>query len=270
MQVHGSKKSVHTTPYTCQTCGMIFAVEDDLKGHIKRQHSKDIETKLPSTNANEQTIEEESNDAINCDKCDFKSTSEVIFRQHILTAHVPGFTCHECKCTIKPKDLVIDCVNCEFCFHKKCTDLSKSQGGHWKPKSWKCSYCSTQTSSGDAPTERTEDESLKNINEKLPASNPDKIIPSARHRKSNIKVDNPETEFLKCQLDSCRGIIAQREAELKKVKESETLKAKRIMKHESQLQEAINLINKSSPPTQEQTQNQDAGNETPRNASENI
>ena len=73
-------------------------------------------------------------------------TSEVVFRQHILTTHVPGFECHECDTIIKPKDLVVGCSECDFFYHKKCTNLSKSQGGHWKPKTWKCHYCSSKTS----------------------------------------------------------------------------------------------------------------------------
>ena len=58
-------------------------------------------------------------------------------------------------------------------------------------------------------------------------------------------------EFLQSQLDSCRGVIAQREAELKKLKESDSLKAKRIMQLEAQLQEARHLITKSSKTTEE-------------------
>ena len=67
-------------------------------------------------------------------------------------------------------------------------------------------------------------------------SNFNKVSLNNRHRKSNLNLDKPELEFLQSQLDSCRSIIAQREAELEKVKESDSLKAKRIMQLEAQLQ----------------------------------
>ena len=88
------------------------------------------------------------------------------------------------------------------------------------------------------------------FNKEHSTSNPNKVTLNSRHRKSNLNLDKPDLEFLQSQLDSCRGIIAQREAELKKVKESDSLKAKRIMQLDAQLQEARNLINKSSQSTE--------------------
>ena len=123
---------------------------------------------------------------IQCDKFEFTA-----FRQHILTMHVPGFDCNECKMIIKPKDLVIECSECNLYNHKKCTNLSRSQGAHWKPKGWKCQHCSEQTHPA----------SMNNV-----VQNPI----AGKHRKSNLNISDPKTEFLQSQLDSCRGIIAQR------------------------------------------------------------
>ena len=81
-------------------------------------------------------------------------------------------------------------------------------------------------------------------------SNSDKVTLNSRHRKSNLNLDKPDLEFLQSQLDSCHGIIVKREAELKKIKESKSLKAKRIIQLDAQLQETRNLISKSSQSTE--------------------
>ena len=96
------------------------------------------------------------------------------------------------------------------------------------------------------PEEKKEDEAT--IHKEKTPENPLKITRplAGKHRKSNLNLNDPKIEFLQSQLDSCRGIIAQREAELKKIKESDTLKTKRIMQLDAQLQEATNLINKTS------------------------
>ena len=50
--------------------------------------------------------------------------------------------------------------------------------------------------------------------------------------------DHPEIEFVESQINTLKTVVAKREAELKKVQESDNLKAKRIMNLESQLNEA--------------------------------
>ena len=212
--------------FSCTICDMIFADGEDLKGHSIRQHTDD----------------DKEGELFQCDQCKFTTKEEVVFRQHILTSHVPGFECHECETIIKTKDLVVGCSVCEFFFHKKCTSLAKSQGGHWKPKSWTCHYCCMKQST---VVDNAEANIKDAFNKEHSTSNPNKVTLNSRHRKSNLNMDKPDLEFLQSQLDSCRGIIAQREAELKKVKESDSLKAKRIMQLDAQLQEARNLINKS-------------------------
>ena len=240
--VHIKKVQPQQAPLSCKVYEMIFVDRLDLEGHITRQHTTTHESQLES----ESNLEE--SEIFNCDKCTFITKEDVVFRQHVLTTHVPGFECHECETVIKPKDLVAGCSVCEFFFHKKCTNLAKTQGGHWKPKSWKCHYCSSKP----ATSEDTIENAKNSITEKVPeTSDYNKISFNTRHRKSNLNLDKPDIEFLQSQLDSCRGVIAQREAELKKLKESDSLKAKRIMQLEAQLQEARHQITKSSKPTEE-------------------
>ena len=71
-----------------------------------------------------------------------------------------------------------------------------------------------------------------------------KPIPVGKQRKSNVNLENPENEFLKSQLETCKGLIAQKDLELKKLKESNDLRGKQITNLESLLQEARNFINK--------------------------
>lgn len=110
----------------------------------------------------------------------------------------------------------------------------KKSTGHWKPAQWKCQYCQSKNDQNDPlvlPTIVIEDDSneyRKRINK-----------PSGKHRKSNaIICDHPDLEFLESQINTLKSIVAKREAELKKIQESDNLKAKKIMNLESQLNEA--------------------------------
>jgi uncharacterized C2H2 Zn-finger protein len=96
---------------SCKVCGMIFADQLDLEGHVTRQHKASVEINLESDSNSDKQKENES---FKCDKCTFITTEEVVFRQHILTKHIPGFECHECEAVIKPKDLVTECEVCYF------------------------------------------------------------------------------------------------------------------------------------------------------------
>ena len=63
--------------------------------------------------------------------------------------------------------------------------------------------------------------------------------PSGKYRKSNaVGCDHPDLEFLESQINTLKSLVATREAELKKVQESDNLKAKKIMNLEAQLSEA--------------------------------
>ena len=258
-EVTTQQNNVPLESHICTSCTEEFGEEIDLEAHIKDAHECDKQIKcdscelLFSTNSDLMKHKLSShNDSLKCDKCEFTSTSELWFRQHILTVHAPGFQCHECESNINPKDLVVLCSGCEFYYHKRCTNLAKSQGGHWKPKSWKCGHCSSKNQTEETSTQvsnlnlNPEAEPFSIAKDKPQEFNHIRTVLSGRHRRTNINLENPDTELLQSQLDSCRSIIAQREAEVKKIKESDILKAKRIMQLEAQLQEARHMINTTS------------------------
>ena len=111
-------------------------------------------------------------------------------------------------------------------FHKKCTDL-KSKSGSWKPPRWFCSKCTEELKDDISP------EKDKYVIEK----------PNSKHRKANVGAcDHPDIEFLESQIITLKSVVARRETEVKKLKESDNLKAKHIMQLESQLTEARNTV----------------------------
>ena len=65
---------------------------------------------------------------------------------------------------------------------------------------------------------------------------------ASRQRTFNVLVTNPEAEFNKTALDSCRSTIAQQEADLKRLNETLDLRTKRIMQLDSQVGVAANYI----------------------------
>ena len=67
---------------------------------------------------------------------------------------------------------------------------------------------------------------------------------TGKQRKSNIEVNNPQLEFLKAQLTSLKVALAQKDAEMKKVLESDKLKAQKIIALNAELQEKRNFITK--------------------------
>ena len=100
--------------------------------------------------------------------------------------------------------------------------------GHWKPSNWNCHFCRSDTPEDETAKDNTEEHSTDSTNTKL----------STKHRKSNVDKETPEKEFLTSQINTLKSIVAKREAELKKVQESDNLKAKRIRNLEAQLDEA--------------------------------
>ena len=79
---------------------------------------------------------------------------------------------------------------------------------------------------------------------------------SGRQRKSNVNSESPETEFLKSKVDTLRGIFSQNDEAIKKLKQSNDLKAKRINQLESQVQEAQKLITDQTRTNNDNTNNQ--------------
>ena len=70
---------------------------------------------------------------------------------------------------------------------------------------------------------------------------------SIRQRSSNVRVTDPENEFLKTALDACRSNIVQQETELKKLNEGLDIRNKRIMQLENQVgvAETLTKVNDS-------------------------
>ena len=118
--------------------------------------------------------------------------------------------------------------SCNNNFHKKCTNL-KSKSGNWKPSRWFCSTCTNEFAEDVSPEKEIDNYTIQN--------------PSARHRKANFAACNhSDREFLESQINTLKSIVAKREADLKTLKDSDNLKAKRIMQLESQLKEARDAI----------------------------
>ena len=63
-----------------------------------------------------------------------------------------------------------------------------------------------------------------------------------RQRSSNVISSDPDKEFLKTALDTCRSNIAKQETELKKLKETLEIRNKKILQLEEQIGEAASYI----------------------------
>ena len=150
--------------------------------------------------------------------------------------------CRVCNKIVNKKESNIQCSKCIYFFHKKCTS-KKDNRGSWKPSVWSCHICSPphntnyslQTLNPDA--EPFQDPAINSLGSRT------KLPPlTGRQRKSNVNLENPATDFLKSQVDTLKSVVSQNDAEIKKLKQSNDIKSKRINQLESQLQEATNLI----------------------------
>ena len=63
-----------------------------------------------------------------------------------------------------------------------------------------------------------------------------------RQRTSNVPIENPELEFQRTALDSCRSTIVQQEADLKRLKETLDIRNRRIMQLEDQIGIAASYV----------------------------
>ena len=127
-------------------------------------------------------------------------------------------TCQVCEKNVGQKDLSIHCDICYFTYHKKCTAL-KSASGYWKPNQWKCLYCKDLNS-------RTQEENEVTMVQSEKSKKPPPL--SKKHRKTNLNVINPDSELYQSQIHTLKAVNAEKEAENKKLKESNDLKTKRI------------------------------------------
>ena len=65
---------------------------------------------------------------------------------------------------------------------------------------------------------------------------------AGRQRTSNVPLENPEMEFQRTALDSCRSTIVQQEADLKRLNEALDIRNKRIMQLEDQIGIAASYV----------------------------
>ena len=143
--------------------------------------------------------------------------------------------CNLCNHSIKDNELKLVCTTCLFIYHKKCTEF-RSKPGHWiEPIHWSCQLCQSNNQCKDIPLNPS-------ANIFFPAHVTTKL--SGKQRKSNVNKDSPDTEFLNSTINTLTGTIARNELELKKLRESNDLKLKRIVQLETQVKEARNTFAK--------------------------
>ena len=142
---------------------------------------------------------------------------------------------------VKKKDPSIQCSKCIYFFHKKCTSKKDSRG-NWKTSLWACHICNPPGSDIPSITLNPNAESFPDPDQTQSSTRPKLPTLLGRHRKSNLDLEHPEQEFLRSQVDTLKGVVSQNDEEIKKLKQSNDLKSKRIIQLESQLQEAKNCI----------------------------
>ena len=231
----------------CDICDKRFELEENLFLHMRFDHTPQEQFTKKICNICSHEAEDESSlevhvlnehvpsIVIQCEHCTQTFTCEANLTTHINLNHNSSsnsgtMNCHSCEMSVKASELCISCQVCKFTFHKRCTSL-KSATGHWKPRTWKCQVCQLDVEKHN--DEATENETVMTL-ENNPTSKP-----SAKYRKSNaISCNHPDKEYLMSQINTLKSVVAKREAELKKVQESETLKTKRIIQLEAQLREA--------------------------------
>ena len=263
MELKDHKKKEHETEqsktpdeelflHSCIACNYKTNVYNVLLGHIDDIHgNKQIakETPGPSTLNSETEIKSPEKLVFPCDTCADKFSSKDLVARHkelhfyaanlSLTFH----QCRVCNTSVKKKDANIQCSKCIYFFHKKCT-LKKDSRGNWKSNLWVCHICGPPDVPSIALNPNVNafapsDPKSSNLRPKLPTL-------TGRHKKSNLNLDNPETEFLKSQVDTLKSLVSQNDEEFKKLKQSNELKSKRIIQLESKLQEAHNCIAQQS------------------------
>ena len=236
-----SEVSVDETEITCNKCAYTSISLSNLRDHMKELHSSTTITNLDVTENSEQISSQAENEkavtfAVTiyntiCTKCNFISKSQEEYKKHIeLHAYAQYIsesfnTCRSCWSRVEESDLSIQCSTCLFTFHKKCSSKKDARGA-WKSATWFCSSCSLEPSSNQISSNQTASHTERT---KLPPL-------TGRQRKSNVNTVNPESEFLRSQIDTLKGILSQNNEEIKKLKESNELKSRRINQLESQLQ----------------------------------
>ena len=123
------------------------------------------------------------------------------------------------------------CVSCSKFYHKKCSEF-RSKPGQWtEPTGWSYSGCKKVVTLD--PTAYTF----------IPSTLNHPIV-KGKHKKSTLNEQNPTVEFLQATINTLKSTIAKNELELKKWKESNDLKLKRIVQLEAEVEEAKHIITK--------------------------
>jgi gas vesicle protein len=252
----------------CDNCDFDTVSSDSLRLHIVKDHTvnlfQGLENNTPNTPAIEINLtdeqprieissEEVPNEIIPeshnfCFDANFPNKDDI--EKHLeLHSHADNMSlafhvCRVCNKVVSKKDPNIQCSKCIYFFQKRCTG-KKDARGNWKSSLWTCHICcppsnpslSIQRLNPNAESfpDPAPKQSILESRTKLPPL-------TGRQRKSNINLENPETDFLKSQVDTLKSIVSQNDEEIKKLKQSNELKAKRINQLESKVQEAQNVI----------------------------
>ena len=220
---------------------------EDLRKHNLYVHTNQVDlVALPHIPSNKEktSVEEpeEPEDAFNCTKCTETFNCKNNFEKHMeLHSYADNLSlafhqCRVCDIQVKRNEPNIQCSQCIHIFHKKCTN-KKDAKGRWKPTTWICHICtsSLSLSIGLNPEAEPFIHSEQSMRPVLPPL-------TGRHRKSNLNQDSPETEFLKSQIDTLKSVLSQNDEEIKKLKQSNDLKSKRITQLEAKLEEAQQFV----------------------------
>ena len=213
---------------------------EELTTHIQSAHANQINARALSRYQPvfvEQTSVPQS--VFKCEKCSETFDERTPFEKHIeLHSYADNLSvafhqCRVCDNQEEKQEPNIQCSKCIHFFHKKCTN-KKDAKGKWKSTPWVCHICSHSfTLNPNAePFQNIQKESMR----------PELPPLTGRHRKSNLNQENPETEFLKSQIDTLKSIVSQNDEEIKKLKQSNDLKSKRITQLEAKLEEAQNFV----------------------------
>ena len=227
-----------------------------------------------NTEKSDNTLEKEAGteEYFKCTECDNNLESKKELEKHV-ELHTQAHTlshafhiCRVCEHKVFPSDLQLQCNKCIYFFHKKCTSRKDSRGKAWRTTPWSCDICSyprnitylnpeadvfSPPASSSVPSmiSTTTTSIVSSTNTSIMTSTVTPTMStlpqlSGKHRKSKVNIENPEKEFLLSTVDTLKVSIAKSDLEIKKLKESNDIKAKRIMNLEAQLEEAKNTITK--------------------------
>ena len=281
----------HEERLKCDKCEYITRVAENLRRHIVEKHSTNIfqginlESQIQQIQHLEPRCDEVQEPPVKdmnitklyCNKCETTFSQQSELERHVeLHSFADNLSqafhiCRSCEKPVDKRDLKIQCSKCIHMFHKRCTDR-KDARGNWKLQTWSCKLCSP-TSNVPAIAIDHQDFSRDNLNPDAVVFLPNNVEvapkPTAKqptftgkHRKSKVNQTSPETEFLQTTVDTLKATVAMNEMEIKKLKESNDIKAKRILSLESQVQESRNHITSHKCPILENDSVTDKSNDT--------